>query len=208
MGHIWLNKEFHIVNIFNTKKATYSKKRLYIINNPLFTKKTLLWIVRRGAYSKQSIIYKKTSVVAHLILNQPQEIIMLKMWVPISVMRRTFGWGVTYTCNNWKNHIMISFVSPSLIAKVIPNYFCYKYTCLDYSHHNFTTTNLFWPQTLTFTICTPFLLSISVFFVYIGMFTISSVFLLYDVYFVLKMFTIWNPLFNYIPLPPFRTFKE
>jgi len=40
---------------------------------------------------------------------------------PLSITRQTFGWGVTYARNNSKNHIMASFVSPSIIAKANGN---------------------------------------------------------------------------------------
>jgi len=40
---------------------------------------------------------------------------------PLSVIRQAFGWGVTNACNNWKNHIMASFASPSTIAKANGN---------------------------------------------------------------------------------------
>jgi len=58
-----------------------------------------------------------------MIPNQPLEIPMLIVWLSLylSVIRQTFGWGVTNARNNWKNHIMASLVSPSTIAKANGN---------------------------------------------------------------------------------------
>jgi len=63
---------------------------------------------------------------------------------PLWVMRQTFGWGVTYAWNNWKNPMMVYFVSPLTITKANGNMFQFTsgsrvHWCIFYFWVTYTT---------------------------------------------------------------------